>query len=254
MRQIATLALALLVPMTPVGAQDAPAAGIRAAADPCIAVPLPPVAVPHMQAALAAHEPVIIVAIGSSTTQSWRSSDPAHSYPAVLQASLSQALPEAHISVLNRGIGGEDAPEEVARMSADVLAVRPQVVVWQVGTNGVLRDADPAVFKRLVTAGVNQLRKAGVDVILMDNQRAPALLKAPKHLVIDQALAEVATATSASLFARSALMEGWQRAGQPYGSFISSDSLHHNDLGYRCVAESLAGVIVAGLGPDQASK
>jgi lysophospholipase L1-like esterase len=220
----------------------------------CIASPMPPASVPHMRAALAAHEEVIIVAIGSSTTQSWRSSNPAHSYPAVLQEALEKEIPGSHIAVLNRGVGGEDAPEEVARLDADVLSVRPQLVIWQVGSNGVLRDADPAVFKRLVSAGVDRLHKAGVDVILMDNQRAPALLAKPRHLVMDQSLAEVAAAKNASLFARSTLMEAWERAGAPYATFISSDGLHHNDLGYRCVAESLAGVIKAGLGPDTASR
>jgi len=212
---------------------------------------MPPAAVPHLRAAIQNHEPAIIVAIGSSSTQSWRSSDPGHSYPGVLQARLSSLLPEAHIAVINRGIGGEDAPEELARLDKDVLAVRPQLVIWQVGSNGVLRHDSPTVFRKLVTTGVNQMRKAGVDVILMDNQRAPALLDKPEHVVMDQSLAEVATATDVSLFDRGALMEAWQRAGEPYAHFISSDSLHHNDLGYRCVAESLAGVIVAGLGPDK---
>jgi lysophospholipase L1-like esterase len=151
-------------------------------------------------------------------------------------------------------VGGEDAPEEVARMDTDVLAVRPQLVIWQVGSNSVLRSADPAVFKRLVSAGIDRLHKAGADVIVMDNQRAPELLSKPEHLIMDQALAEVAAAKGASLFARGSLMAAWQRAGEPYGTFISSDGLHHNDLGYRCVAESLAGVITAGLGPDHAAK
>ena len=219
---------------------------------PCLVTQVPPVAVPHVKAALAGHEPILIVAIGSSSTQSWRASDPGHSYPAVLQATLSQALPEAHVAVINRGVGGEDAPEEVARLDQDVLAVRPQLVVWQVGSNSVLRNADPAVFRRLVTTGVTRLHRAGVDVVLMDNQRAPALTEKPEYRIIDRALAEVATATNASLFSRGALMEAWQNAGQPYATFISPDSLHHNDLGYRCIAEGLAGSILEGLTAEPA--
>ena len=53
-----------------------------------------------------------------------------------------------HIAVLNRGIGGQDAPEELARLQADVIAVRPQLVIWQVGANGAMRNADPAEFRR----------------------------------------------------------------------------------------------------------
>jgi lysophospholipase L1-like esterase len=227
----------------PSGAEDRPA---------CIPVPMPPMAVPHMRAAILGNQPVIIAALGSSSTQSYRASDTGHSYPAVLQDRLSAALPSVHVAVINRGIGGEDAPEELARMDKDVLALRPQVVIWQVGSNGVLRSENPQVFKRLVSAGVKKLHDAGADVILMDNQQAPALLQKPEHLVMDQALAEVATATNSSLFARSSLMEAWEKAGEPYGHFISADGLHHNNRGYRCLADSLAGAITAGLGPDLA--
>jgi lysophospholipase L1-like esterase len=251
-RRIVSLAPCLLA--AALGLHALPAAAQSSAQDrpACMPVPMPPMAVPRMHAAIVADQPIIIVALGSSSTQSWRASDTGHSYPAVLQDRLSAALPNAHVAVLNRGIGGEDAPEELARMDKDVLAVRPQVVIWQVGSNGVLRSDNPQVFKRLVSAGVKKLHDAGADVILMDNQQAPALLQKPEHLVMDQALAEVASATNSSLFARSALMEAWAKAGQPYGHFISSDGLHHNDLGYRCLADSLAGAITAGLGPDLA--
>ena len=243
----ALLFLALGVPGSPALAQQA--------AEACPDVAMPPAAVPHLQGAIENHQPAIIVAIGSSSTASWRASDPGHSYPSVLQAQLFKLLPNAHIAVINRGIGGEDAPEELARLNTDVIAVRPQLVIWQVGSNGVLRRADPEIFKKLVTTGVEEMHKHGMDVILMDNQRAPALLEAPHHMVMDQALAEVATATQTSFFDRGMLMEGWQRAGEPYGHYISSDGLHHNDLGYRCVADSLAGVIVAGMHSTvQASK
>ena len=85
----------------------------------------------------------VIVALGSSSTQGAMASDLAHSYPAVLQQALSAGLPEAHVAVINRGIGGQDAAEELARLDADVLAMRPQLVIWQVGANGALRNADP---------------------------------------------------------------------------------------------------------------
>ena len=41
------------------------------------------------------------------------------------------------IDVLNRGIIGEEAPQELARMRADVIAEAPVLTIWQVGTNAV---------------------------------------------------------------------------------------------------------------------
>jgi len=214
----------------------------------CPPAPIGDTDVPNLAAVLTRHEPAVIVAIGSSSTRSWLASDPAHSYPAVLQQELERRLPHAHIAVLNRGINGQDVAEELARLDADVLAVRPTLVIWQVGANGALLSADPVAFRKLVTAGVARLHASGADVILMDNQRAPRLLAAPDNPAIDTALSNVARDTEAELFSRSALMDAWAAEGYPNRLFISSDNLHHNDLGYRCIAEALAVDIVAGLG------
>jgi lysophospholipase L1-like esterase len=202
---------------------------------------------PHLRAALAARTEGVIVALGSSTTQGVMASDMAHSYPAVLQAALNEALPAAHVAVLNRGIGGQDAPEELARLETDVIAVRPQAVIWQVGANGAMRHADPVVFHQMVSAGVVELRKAGIDVILMDNQRSPRVLAAVDHIVLEDSLRDVARETGVSLFSRSRLMDAWSDEGSKPGMFTASDGLHHNDLGYECVSQTLARQIVAAI-------
>jgi len=214
----------------------------------CPATHLPPIALPHVQKMLQAKRELTIVALGSSTTEGVRASIPANTYPAILQAELSAGLPDAHVAVLNRGIGGQDAAEELARMDAAVLAVGPTLVIWQVGANGAMRGSDPVQFKSLVDTGVRKLEAAGADVILMDNQRSPAILGSPDHAKIDQALADIATLDGARLFARGRLMELWQDAGHPYAEFLDKDGVHHNDRGYACMARTLATTILEGLG------
>lgn len=211
--------------------------------------PIAPMSLPHLLSAVGHGLEGVIVALGSSSTQGVMASDQAHSYPAVLQQALTAALPEAHVAVINRGIGGQDASEELARLETDVLAIRPQLVIWQVGANGALRNADPSVFYTTVTAGVRRLQAAGADVILMDNQQSPALLAKALEPEFDHELAEVARDTGAALFSRRALMRGWSREGAPPVQFIASDGLHHNDHGYRCVALSLAQTIATALTP-----
>ncbi len=218
----------------------------------CPDVPAAPaLAVPHVKAAIDANKPVIIVALGSSSTQGWMASNPAHTYPSILQHLLNAGLPTAHIAVINRGIGGQDATEELARLEQDAIAVQPQLVIWQVGANGAIANIDPSVFKRLVTTGVARLHKAGIDVILMDNQRSPRVLAAPEHTLIDHLLAEVAADTNSGLFSRAALMDAWQKAGRPYQEFVAHDNMHQNDLGYACVAAALDQAILAGLQPQR---
>ena len=212
---------------------------------PCPAAPLATLRLPHLRAALATGNEALIVALGSSSTEGAMASDPGHDYPAVLQATLAGALPDQHVAVLNRGIGGQDAPEELARLQTDVIAVRPQLVIWQVGANAAMHRANPTEFARLVTEGVHRLQEAGIDVVLMDNQHCPRVDATPEGVLLDRVLGTIAKTTGAGLFSRAALMDTWQHEGAPTVRFISTDGLHHNDRGYACVARTLAADIVA---------
>jgi acyl-CoA thioesterase I len=200
---------------------------------------------PHFHAALANRSQGVIVALGSSSTAGAMAADSAHTYPAILQRELSNALPNAHIAVINRGIGGQDAPEELARLGTDVIALHPQLVIWQVGANGAMRHADPGTFHHMVEEGVKRLLKANIDVVLMDNQRSPRVLAAADHIILEEALAHVARETGANLFSRSHLMDFWSDQGAKPSQFIASDGLHQNDLGYLCVTQSLGRLIVS---------
>lgn len=218
----------------------------------CPAGRVPAVAVPATKKRLASNGEVLIVTLGSSSTEGWMATAPARTYPARLQSELANAFPLAHIAVVNRGIGGQDALEEVARLDSDVLALRPDLVIWQVGANGAMAHSDPAVFTKLVSTGIERLKALGIDVILMDNQRSPMILASPEHGVMEQALADLAVKYNVALFSRGSLMDGWKRAGLPYEHFLANDNVHMNDLGYRCVADALATAVEEGLGQAQA--
>lgn len=221
------------------GAVEAPA--------PCPEVRAAALSLPRLRDAVLANNEAVIVTMGSSSTLGTRSSDVAHSYPAVLQRALEAELPNAHVSVINRGVGGEDVLEELPRLERDVIGVRPAVVIWQVGANGAMKHLPLETFQRMLLAGVRRLHQARIDVVLMDNQRAAMLVGNPESAQIERVMADVAKETGADLFARGALMDEWRDAGFPYASFMSDDGVHHNDRGYRCLAGTLAGAILDGL-------
>ena len=85
-------------------------------------------------------EPITIVAIGSSSTAGAGASSPAANYPSRLQAELKQRFPGHPITVFNRGVNGEEVADMLKRFDAAVIAVKPDLVIWQLGTNSVLRD------------------------------------------------------------------------------------------------------------------
>jgi lysophospholipase L1-like esterase len=205
---------------------------------------------PQTRAAMRRGEPIVVLAIGSSSTRGAGASGAERSYPAVLQGLLGAALADQHVAVVNRGIDGQDAPEQVARLQGEIAALRPQLVIWQVGANAALRRLDPAQFRTTLLSGVQLVRQAQADVVLMDSQRAPRIIEEPHHLRIDAALREAAVGTATPLFSRGALMDAWGGAGFAPALFLTADRLHHNDLGYRCVAEALGRAVLRALGRD----
>ena len=96
------------------------------------------------------------------------------------------------IRILNRGVGGEVAPEMLARLDRDVLAEKPDLVIWQLGTNSVLHDATRPTTPRSPGAASSASSAAGADVMLMDLQYAPAVLLHPRYRDMLHALAGVA--------------------------------------------------------------
>ena len=195
---------------------------------------------------LAQGKRLTILAIGSSSTAGFGASSPAGSYPSRLERDLRIAFRGAQIRVLNRGVGGQDVPEELARLERDVAQENPQLVIWQVGTNAVLRRDDIAADERLIGRGVALVRARGIDLMLMDLQYAPRVLARPGYARMEAAIAEIAAAGKTALFRRFALMEFWAKAGDPTAApLIGRDGLHMTDASYGCLGAVLARALAA---------
>ncbi len=194
---------------------------------------------------LARHEPLTIVAIGSSSTFGYGASSPALSYPSQLAVELQRRLPAGEIEVENAGVSGETSIDMVKRFDRDVLSHQPDLVIWQVGTNAVLRDFDIARYRQVVRDGLERLKDAGIDVIIMDMQFAPKVLAHPLYREMERGLAELAKEEGVPVFRRFALMRNWIESGQlDFTTMLSPDGLHMNDLTYGCIGRILADAII----------
>jgi acyl-CoA thioesterase-1 len=198
----------------------------------------------HTARRLASGEPLTIVAIGSSSTTGVGASSPAGSYPSRLAVELKQRFPGHEITVLNRGVNGEETEQMMARFANGVIADHPDLVLWQVGTNSVLRDHPLRPHSALLREGIAKLRDAGADVVLMDMQFAPQVLAKPETAGMEDQIALAAKEANVDLFGRFALMRNWYEIRHmPFDAFISPDQLHMNDWSYACVAKLLGAAI-----------
>jgi acyl-CoA thioesterase-1 len=200
---------------------------------------------PRLSAKLAAKLPVTIVAFGSSSTEGVGASAPGRNYPSRLDAALREAFPNAPIRVLNKGIGGETEVEMTRRFERDVLWQHPDLVIWQVGANAVMRDAGVAADERLIDNGVRRLKQAGIDVVLMDLQYAPEMLRHRDAPGMERYIADVGRNEGVPVFRRFAIMRNWVETGAfDMARMISPDGVHMNDASYDCLARALARSLV----------
>jgi len=53
----------------------------------------------------------------------------------------------------------------IRRLQSSVIDAHPDLVIWQVGTNAVLRNLDPTETANLVEDGVTRIQAAGADLV-----------------------------------------------------------------------------------------
>ena len=148
---------------------------------------------PRTSARLKSSERLSIVAVGSSSTVGLWVLRSAATYPEVMRAELARLRSNAAIEVVNSGRVGDTIEGNVARFQRDVLSHKPDLVVWQLGTNDVAWGGHPDdQVKNRVVQGVQLLKASGADVILMDLQYAPMVLKSPYYSKMEAIISEVA--------------------------------------------------------------
>jgi lysophospholipase L1-like esterase len=200
-----------------------------------------------------------IVAIGSSTTAGEGN---IKAYPERLLSFLQAEYPNAKVTMVNKGISGQEAPIELERFGADVIAEKPDLVIWQVGTNAVWQGPNqnppPPSFGETTKAirdGLVKLRdETEADVILMDLQYVPAVLtpaKKDKAIAMVEVISELARDAGVNVFRRFAFMKGLYQVEQvSFDRMVDptdASRLHDSDWATERVAWAVKLAIVGGV-------
>ncbi|HEX3349627.1 MAG TPA: SGNH/GDSL hydrolase family protein [Acetobacteraceae bacterium] len=203
---------------------------------------------PRVTERVAAHEALRIVAFGSSSTEGVGASSPAATYPIKLQTLLGDALPDSAVTVLNRGIGGQDADDFHARLSA-VLSDAPDLVIFQTGTNDVLRHVPLDRFEALTRADITALRDRGIDVVLMEPQFCRVFAQSPGAFDYVESIRKIGEELRVPVIRRWDLMKAWlARHEATIAELQAGDGLHMADRGYALLAREARKTILGGAG------
>ena len=207
---------------------------------------------PHVALALAHGQPLRIIAFGSSSTEGVGAASPAGSYPSRLQVELNARLGGYGATVANRGIGGEDVDDMMRRLPA-IIAEHPDLVIWQTGTNDPLRGVDPQHFSELTRQGIQAMRDAGIDVMLMGPQLCRRLAETADAQRFRDAVRVIGDDMHVPVIHRYTMMQEWlARHMLSETQMLSPDGLHMADGGYALLAKAVAHAILAGHRPAHA--
>jgi len=198
----------------------------------------------HFKDALKSRRKLKVVAIGSSSTAG---ADGVLPFPPMLEMLLRQKFYGRMIDVINRGIGGQEAPEELARFESDAIGEAPSLLIWQVGTNAVYRyqDYSPVEVAAAIEVGLDRLSGLPIDVVLMDLQYTRVLVdEIARSEDMVSRIAAAGARAEVNVFRRFALMRRWNRDGVPLQDLDDGGRLHTSERATNGVAAALSEAIV----------
>jgi acyl-CoA thioesterase-1 len=201
---------------------------------------------PQVSARLQHGEPVRIVAIGSSSTAGTGASSPKATYPSQLEAELKSMFPHSTVTVINRGVPGDTSSGMIGRFKHDVIAAKPDLIIWQTGTNSALGGGNVERYVADLQRGIRLARTHNIDIMLMSPQFAPRFESVANRMTFIDHLHAVAAHENVPVFRRYEVMKHWIQSGQfTSRTMINPDGLHLTDLSYRCLGALVARMVAA---------
>jgi lysophospholipase L1-like esterase len=199
---------------------------------------------PRTASIMKAHQPLKVVAIGSSSTVGLWQMDSAKTYPGRMKAEIARLDPAARIEIVNSGRNGDTISGNIARFERDVFAHHPDLIIWQLGSNDLTWGESGESLETKISDAVKTLRASGADVILMDQQYTPVII-ATSYGKMQSAIANVAKHDGVPLLPRFEMLHKTADAGVSLSSLSAFDGLHMSGEAYDCVGRALARAIIA---------
>lgn len=168
----------------------------------------------HVAAAIAAGEPLNVLALGSATTvgaatSTSRGSGPGLSFPYRMVEALRAARPQLKVQLTVRGGRGMTAEAMLPLLHEALKEQKYQLVLWQTGTVEAVRGERPDALLAALVDGSDLIQAQSADLVLIDFQFS-RFLRANVDLDPYQAVMEqAATMPGVVVFHRYELMHDW---------------------------------------------
>lgn len=198
-------------------------------------------------AKLQAKKPLKIVVLGGTASLGTAAGAPQLSYPAQLQTVLAERFPASEITVVNKSMPRQTAKEQYKRFHADVMAEKPDMLIWETGAYDAVRSIDLDEFIGTVQNGIEKLREKKIDLLMMDLQYGKAMQAMIDMERYRDALTWLTDVNGAYFFRRYALMKYWKDVD--VFDYTNPPGKDYQQLAvrvYECLAYRLADAIAVG--------
>ena len=198
--------------------------------------------------ALSGRREVVIAALGGASTTGAAAGGLELAWPARLASALAEKFPSARARVVNLAVGRQTAKQGDERLERDVLPLKPTLVIWETGTMEAVRRSDIEEFRETIQAGIDKVRAAGAEIVLMNMQfsrATDAVIHFEPYLA---AMRELADANDVPLFHRHGIMRHWAESGSL--NLRAGDGEKGRELAaklYDCIGGAMADLVTRGV-------
>ncbi len=195
---------------------------------------------------MAGSESVRYAALGDSVTAGWLEHgilDSDAAYPSLFRRRLASLYPLAMISVLNAGLGGENAGGALARLDGDIIRHDPHLITVCLGLNDVRAGIDSLpTFRENLHAVVRRLQaETSADILLITpNTRGDSLQEDGTLAEFVRVIRAISREANIGLADVYAIYQGALRSGvQNPTDLLSNRISHPTREGHQIYANTL---------------
>lgn len=197
---------------------------------------------PNVAAVLAQSKTLRILAFGAAPGRVTARG----AYTALIETMLERTLKGIDVIMINRGVSGELAANAASRMKNEVALERPDLVLWQVGTNDALAYVAADEFALTIKHQIDWLKAHKVDVVLVGLQFAREMQRDAHYIDVRESLRRVAAQENVIVVRFFEAMQLLSKA-ETGGADLVADEIEHSEAGYNCLAQYVARAITLGV-------
>ncbi len=185
---------------------------------------------------------LVYVAFGDSITDGY---GVMKGFVSWLVESISEKYSKTDLTVIKRGMSGENSRDGLYRLGRDVLGENPFLVTINYGVNDAFSGISPVEFNSNMQDMVRRIQEGGCSrIVLLSSEVIPDIWAEKQVLPYWDAMMEAAEETGAVYADVNGYWQSVLDSGRPERDLIIQGDMHPNEEGHRLIAEAVFKAVV----------